>query len=386
MKNKHLIVLSSLLALTGCTEPVSSEETSSSIPEESSVESSSSDETEIIINKECFDIGSRNAASILSNDTIYVYKDEPYYLNKLLDIDISFKTNMEEYLSISKEGIINVSKNDDEKPIKGILYIYNNAVYQRINLVIDSPINKHQNMSVDLARIYKSNVIFFGDSITHNWLKYPSGDKSTVNNVSGSKYGELGYDSSYVVQITKKAELTSAINAAWSGGTVAYLPRNNSRPTWKSLVLGVIDHEEDVKKADYAFIFYGTNDYTDQVEIGEINDPIDITSRKNANFKTSYNFAIQKLYEYNPDIKIIAMNVMYRTYPASGSFFQVKHYNAAIAEVCEANHVKVVDMYSLFDSKNFKAGSTYTDDGLHPNDAGYNVITEYLLKGVNNAK
>ena len=54
--------------------------------------------------------------------------------------------------------------------------------------------------------------------------------------------------------------------------------------------------------------------------------------------------------------------------------------NNRLKEYCEGNNCTYIDMYNLLldDEGNFS--EEYTDDGLHPNDRGYEVITEELKK------
>lgn len=54
--------------------------------------------------------------------------------------------------------------------------------------------------------------------------------------------------------------------------------------------------------------------------------------------------------------------------------------NDRIEEYCEANDLKFIDLYPDLLDDNGVLNHDYTDDGLHPNENGYKVITEILKK------
>lgn len=54
--------------------------------------------------------------------------------------------------------------------------------------------------------------------------------------------------------------------------------------------------------------------------------------------------------------------------------------NDKLEEYCEANDLKFIDLYPDLLDDNGVLNHDYTDDGLHPNENGYKVITEILKK------
>ena len=56
------------------------------------------------------------------------------------------------------------------------------------------------------------------------------------------------------------------------------------------------------------------------------------------------------------------------------------HKNAQSEDYCEDNDITYIDMYDLLKDDDDNFDSIYTDDGLHPNDEGYETITKKLKK------
>ncbi|MBR2997595.1 MAG: hypothetical protein IKF37_00780 [Bacilli bacterium] len=54
--------------------------------------------------------------------------------------------------------------------------------------------------------------------------------------------------------------------------------------------------------------------------------------------------------------------------------------NDLIKEYCEENNLKYIDLYPHLLDDNGVLNHNYSDDGLHPNDKGYEVITKILKK------
>ena len=224
--------------------------------------------------------------------------------------------------------------------------------------------------SLDLGRLYGKKVVFFGDSITHNWAKYPYGDTSVVNDTTS-----LGYN--YIPKLNDKCKFASITNAAWSGGTMATV-KNGERLLYKSFSYCVEANKKAIEEADYIFIWYGTNDYTDQINIGSTSAYQDIPSSAEevSSFAGGMKYGVNKILEYQNNAQLIFFNLLFRTYGANGTKYSIQDYNNAIQEICATYMLKCLDMYSIFDRDDF---GKYSNDGLHPNDAGYQVITDFIL-------
>ena len=57
--------------------------------------------------------------------------------------------------------------------------------------------------------------------------------------------------------------------------------------------------------------------------------------------------------------------------------------NIKIKELCKKNNYTYINVYKYLDDKTGKALSKkYSDDGLHPNDTGYKIVTKVLKEFV----
>lgn len=325
------------------------------------------------------------------DDTLYLLPGETYHLEQMALDGVNVSTLTFESLNSNiriTNGVIEASGDEVDYEVSGNLYIHNDTTLQTINVkVVNYDEYGTYFESVDIGRLYKKNVIFFGDSITHNWAKYPSGNRPSTpeEQAAADRVTGLGYAGNYIVRLNNICKFESAINAAWSGGTMAYLPNSPERFVYKSFPGAINDHVDDLEKVDVVFVYYGTNDMTEQIDIGTLSDTVDYGSKTSSTFIGGMNYGINKIREINPDANIIFINVLTRPGYSSGSHnYYISDYNKAIDDVAKASLVKVIDVGHLFEESEFMPGSSqYTNDGLHPNDNGYEVLTNYIL---NNGK
>ncbi len=323
---------------------------------------------------------------IVGYQDLYLADDEIYYLKQMLEyklgpesadrIDVSLSSDIATY----ENGIVVPKKTGT-----CTLSLKQGELEQKISLnIVVSDQYDMSKMSIDVGRLYNKKILFFGDSITHNWMKYPNGDNTVVNDTDS-----LGYPSHYIVQMNNFCRFANVENCAWSGGTMATPPKNSkTRQIYKCFSYCAEHNETAIKNADYVFIWYGTNDYHEFYEIGSTEDVID-SCEKESTFTGGMKYGLSKILEYNPNAKIIVSNLLARSCNTENGAVKEKDqiaYNDAIAAVASMYKVRLLDMFSLFTIREMRAkglsqdtGIFYTDDGLHPNDHGYTVITKFIL-------
>ena len=121
------------------------------------------------------------------------------------------------------------------------------------------------------------------------------------------------------------------------------------------------------------FILIGTNDL---VYSGLDNDGI----------KNNIEEIINKIYEKNSNTKIYLESI----YPVNNSLNKeivetrtndnIKDLNNKIEKICDNNKCTYINMYDNLTDKNGNMKRIYTVDGLHLNKIGYKVITNKLIK------
>ena len=204
-------------------------------------------------------------------------------------------------------------------------------------------------------------VVFYGDSITYGaGISLANGEKT---------YGTL----------LAEALDFDAINYAVSGQALAL-----ARPD-RGLTAGVMDitlHAETNAQAHYAIIAHGTNDFAaTTVELGSKEDKPEKLEEVET-FYGAVRYAVNTLRAHNPNIKILFLTPIYRADRGSlynGNMDKLTDFSAAISALAEELEYRVIDMYNVFDSTNFKKGGEYTADGLHPNAAGHQKMADFLL-------
>ncbi|MBQ8303425.1 MAG: SGNH/GDSL hydrolase family protein [Clostridia bacterium] len=206
-------------------------------------------------------------------------------------------------------------------------------------------------------------IIFLGDSITEG-------------------VGASATDKRYTDLVAQK---TGAIvyNHGVSGTRIAKQKKPSLDPVCdRDFCIRARDMEKD---ADVIVVFGGTNDYGHgDAELGTFSD------RTNDTFYGALHTLYTYLCENYPKAQKVIMTPLHRVNEESllcdhNSVVPVaplKTYVKIIREVAEYYSYPVLDMFKVSGIQpNIPANSeAYTVDGLHPNDAGYELISELVIK------
>ena len=183
----------------------------------------------------------------------------------------------------------------------------------------------------------------------------------------------------YVTTVSEILGLSSYQNLGIGGCCMASSDQD-SQYTPVVLRLDSIDADTDI-----IYIQAGTNDYSHQIPLGE-KESKDITT-----FNGALNAVMSYLRENHPSKLVVFGNILNRLREDNASEnerrpIHIDNYRSAIKDRCEANH------YIFFDNKSnvdFDFGAdyyahTYSDDGLHPNKAGAEVLGRVIAKFIEN--
>lgn len=314
----------------------------------------------------CFSMSSCNKSENKEIESNYTFTElskidlevgETYNIRVMLDqtlssgLTIKFASSNSKVLTITKENkdVIKAKKVGTAQ----LQILSNDGKKQAIPVrVVDDPeFDAYFNM--DKGRLYGKNVVFYGDSIT----SYET------------------WEGEYVTKLKEYYNFNHKNLSSW-GTCINYSSRyteNNPRYTKDTTGVGFIyNNEEHNKWADYAFVFYGTNDRDDNTPIGvkdsEMHTSYDDT---NGTFKGAINFAIKTLKEQNPNLRIIFLGMI-----NNGNAESTQAYDNAISRQCGYNLVKYIKMFDLW-SESEK--TTNLKDSLHPNSNGYTKIYERII-------
>lgn len=165
-------------------------------------------------------------------------------------------------------------------------------------------------------------------------------------------------------------------NIGENGQTMAYQPKNKSTYA--------VGKKIDYKAYDLATIFIGTNDFRYNKKLGEIKESGSFNFDETT-FTGSYQLLIEKILSSNPDIDLVLITPPQRIRDGYDINFtnevgsKLIDYVDVIKSLGEMYSIPVLDLYSeggiSKDNMN-----TFTRDGLHPNDVGYERISEKMYR------
>ncbi len=230
--------------------------------------------------------------------------------------------------------------------------------------------------------ITNKKIVFYGDSITHNWEKYDHDYNLTHKEDPNYVYG-LGYN--YVKMLNDVCHFKSVENFSVSGG--CYANRCAivlERAAFRNFPHQIMHSLDALKEAEVIFVMFGTNDYSEQVPFGDYKDFPTSGEQGDMNFYQGMNFGFKTIKDNNPNAMIFVINCLNRTIPINNDRtynYSLQEYNLAIAHMCRIYGLNLIDVSHLYELDNFpgRKKDTYSDDGLHPNEKGYERLTQFIL-------
>ena len=196
-----------------------------------------------------------------------------------------------------------------------------------------------------------------GDSITwYDGNTTPKGDK------------QVGY-ASYLRSIFKEVD-----NKAVSGAAIAY----HSESKYEDVSQTV----DNVNFADYDFctIAAGLNDCQYQFS------PMGSLTKENfdkTTFYGGYQYILNKIYKDNPGIQLMMVTPLKSKKINTPEYknklgYNLMDYVKAVREIAEVYSIPLLDFYEIggFNDYTF---DTYTIDGLHPNNTGFEMLSRKMV-------
>ena len=225
----------------------------------------------------------------------------------------------------------------------------------------------------------------FDSSIVNDWygaVYCSHGDSITWQDgkayEQGSHIGEIARG--YQTILKEKLDFASYDNYGKSGWSMAVVNSNG--------IVNTITGISSYSGYDLVTIACGTNDFKLNVSIGTLGQ-IGDTTFDDTKFYGAYRKSIEYILTNNPTIRLVLLTPLQRdndgydvNYTNSAGH-KLIDYVDAVKALGEMYSLPVVDMYanSGFTKKTLP---TYTMDGLHPNDVGYERMGLYLTKFIMN--
>lgn len=231
-----------------------------------------------------------------------------------------------------------MQKNNKKRKIKWIIYSYRiiSIILILLLLFLLKVIVDNKKPTIVKKEIINPNVVMLGDSITdfYDLDKYYGSDKLIVNSgINGNKTDDI------INNIRKRV--------------YAY------NPSKLFLLIGVND------------ILY--DDASPEKVIDQIDIIVNEVNQKLPNTK----IYIESIYPVNNTWKNEHDNRLKDEIEINETIVET---NKLIEQYCIDNDYKYIDVYSSLTDVNNKLDGNYSNDGLHPNDNGYEIITKILKK------
>lgn len=166
-------------------------------------------------------------------------------------------------------------------------------------------------------------------------------------------------------------------NNSWSGTTVAAVGSGAANA-------GVKDKRcKALGNPDVIFIFMGTNDWNNDVEMGAYDGHGTIPSGETT-FRDAYAKMLGKVLDTYPQARVYCLTAVQGTYGGTVTFpkenglgLTIDEYNDAIREIADAMSVEVIDTYKCGITF-FNLGIYMGDDSYHPNSAGHALLADQV--------
>ena len=175
--------------------------------------------------------------------------------------------------------------------------------------------------------------------------------------------------------VKEKLGFLKVDNKGINGQTMAYQSTNKSTYS--------IGKDINYKEYDLVTIFIGTNDFRYNKKLGVISE--DSNKYDETTFIGSYQMLIETILQSNPSIDLVLITPLQRSKDGYDTNFtnevgyKLIHYVKSIKDLGKKYDLPVLDLYSSSGFTN-KTLSLYTRDNLHPNEKGYEIISDKMYK------
>lgn len=118
------------------------------------------------------------------------------------------------------------------------------------------------------------------------------------------------------------------------------------------------------------FILIGTNDLHDGKSVEEISDNIKQIVDEIVKNRPETKIYLESIYPVNKDINEVAVGTRTNS--------DITEINNLLEDFCEEKDINYVDIYNLLTDDDGNLSNEYSNDGLHLNDKGYEVVTDKI--------
>lgn len=309
-------------------------------------------------------------------------------VNKMVYVDVNISLADNQTLAFASEndtitwGFINYKSTIVSDQYKFIAGILNSPATNNGNIILDIYVKEEiQNETPDdetetplKTALTGKNFSILGDSIST--FEGYSNNATTTNNTIGSNSVYYPYESpitdvnmTWWMQAANETGMNVLVNNSWSGDTIA------KRGITRAMQLHDNTGDNADTNPDIVAVYMGVNDVKN-------------TANLSTNvFSENYTTMITNIKTTYPDADVFVFTLLPYTAPnatvPSMGADEIEVYNQVIRTVASENGCTVVDLFndSGITEDNYKSDYMW-DDGLHPNAAGMDAITNTFINAL----
>ena len=245
-------------------------------------------------------------------------------------------------------------------------------------------------------KIYEPQIVVLGDSIMGQ-VRDETAVSERLAALTGKEVfnGALGgtclsrIDTERRITYTKDSLSFAAISRAAALDDFGSQQTTRVRESATEYFSEVIDDLEkiDFSKVDVLLVQYGLNDYHEGIPMENPEDPFDEYT-----FDGALRSAISFWRKAYPDIRIVLLTSTYSWYDYQHLTCEEKDEGGGILEdyvnaelrIAEEMDVEIIDLYhDLYPHEVWEDEEIYTRDGVHPNEAGRQLLAEIIAAYLN---
>ena len=257
-------------------------------------------------------------------------------------------------------------------------YLYYNSVFTN-----HSPGKEHSLVfTIKGYRPEKKYISFLGDSITtyNGWSNSTSYNSNIGSNAvwyphSTNTDAQFAVNQTWWYQAVEQLGYELCVNNSYSGANV--LDSN----TYNTRAANLHNTTTNISP-DVVVIYMGINDCRNAKAVGDYIGT-EAPPATPTTFSEAYGKTIKTIQDKYAGVEIYCCTVLPDSRPQDTNATNEEEFNAAIRAIANNMGATVIDLYALSGITEENVANYTVDNGLHPNEAGMDIITNVVVNAIN---